>query len=73
MPIENRIEQLARLVLVIILIVTLGLISLPKTSGKKSHEISRKTDVSRMVAKPTQGGGLREGLVTRSERRAKAI
>lgn len=72
MPIEDRIEQLARLALVILLIVTLGLISLPKGQGKKPQESARKAEASRLVARPGQGE-LREGLVSRPERRAKAI
>ncbi len=72
MPIEDRIEQLSRLALAIILIVTLGLISLPKGQSKKPQESARKTEVSRLVARPGQGE-LREGPVSRPERREKAI
>jgi hypothetical protein len=71
MSIEDRIEQLSRLALAIILIVTLGLISL-KGQGRKSQESARMADVSRLVARPGLGE-LRESLVSRPERRAKAI
>jgi hypothetical protein len=71
-PIEDRIDQLSRLALAIILIVTLALISLPKGQGRKSQESARKTEASRLVAKPSRGE-LREGLVSRPERRAKSI
>ena len=71
-PVEDRIEQLSRLALVILLIVTLGLISLPKGQGKKPQESARKTEVSRLAARPSQAE-MREGLVARPERRAKAI
>jgi hypothetical protein len=46
-PIEDRIEQLSRLALAILLIVTLGLISLPKGQAKKPQENARKAEVSR--------------------------
>jgi hypothetical protein len=71
MTIEDRIDQLSRLALAIILIVTLGLISL-KGQGRKLQESTRKTDVSRLVARPSQAES-REGLVSRPKRLAKAI
>ena len=46
-PIEDRIEQLSRLALAILLIVTLGLISLPKGQAKKPLESAQKAEVSR--------------------------
>jgi hypothetical protein len=45
-PIEDRIDRLSRLALAILLIVTLGLISLPKGQAKKPQESARKAEVS---------------------------
>jgi hypothetical protein len=48
-PIEDRIEQLSRLALAILLAVTLGWISLPKGQAKKPQESARKAEVSRPI------------------------
>ncbi len=72
LTIEDRIEQLSRLALVILLVVTLGMITLPKGQSTKSQESARKSESSRVVAKPSQSE-LREGTVLRPVRRTKAI
>jgi hypothetical protein len=51
-PIEDRIEQLSRLALAMILIITLGLISLPRGQSKKPQEGARNAEAPRPVARP---------------------
>jgi hypothetical protein len=49
MPVEDRIEHLSRLALVIILIATLGSISIPRSPAKKQLESARKTESLRLL------------------------
>jgi hypothetical protein len=73
LPIEDRIEQLATLALAIILIATLVSVCVPRGESKKLQEGGvRKGEPSRLVAKP-RPGELQDRLVSRPERRAKAI
>jgi len=71
-PIEDRIDQLSRLALIIILIMTLGALSLPKSQGEKPQEGVRKAGGAQQIARPCTVD-LRNVLVTRSERRASTI
>lgn len=64
---EDRVDRLARLVLVILLLATLGWVGQGRTP---TQDATVKTGVPLvLVARPWQ----REDLVKRSERRAKAI
>ena len=69
-PIEDRIDRLARLVLVVLLLVTLGLISHVRIQGAVEDAFAKTGAPRILVAKPE----LREEMIAkRLERRAKAI
>jgi hypothetical protein len=63
---EDRVDRLARLVLVILLLATLGWVGQGRTP---TQDAAVKTGEPLLVARPCQW----EDLVKRSERRAKAI
>lgn len=67
--IEDRIDQLARLALVILLFVTLGLIGHVRLRNATPDAAAKNGARLILAGKPR----LREELVKRSERRAKAI
>jgi hypothetical protein len=68
-PIEDRIDQLSRLALVILLFVTLGWIGHVRPRSA-TPDAAAKNGAPLILATKS---GLREGLVKRPERRAKAI
>lgn len=69
MPVEDRIEQLARLVLVILLLATLGWISHPRAQGKAPDSAAEGGAPLILVAKP----GLRDAFFGASILIAKPI
>jgi hypothetical protein len=66
---EDRIDRLARLVLVILLVATLGWVGQGRTQRAAPDAAAKNTGPLVLVAKPLA----REELAKRSERRAKAI
>ena|GEM_PF-4807240 len=69
MPIEDRIDQLARLALVILLFVTLGLIGHVRLRSATPDAAAKNGAPLILAGKP----GLREESAKHADRRAKAI
>jgi hypothetical protein len=71
-PIEDRIDQLSRLALAVILIITLAMISLPKSQGKRPREGVRKAETPHLMAR-CRAVATTKVLTTRAEQRTGAI